>query len=76
MLQFYLQHLVRRNMSLEILRVPKFPDELPKPGNQKKALVPWRSHDTLVIVLIQEVIPKYFGVKHAQTYYAHLNPST
>ena len=60
----YLQHLMGRNMSLEILCIPKLPDELPKPCDQKKALVSWWSNNTLVIILIQKVIPENFSVLH------------
>ena len=50
---------MRGHVSLEILWVPQFSDEFPKPFDQLKALVPWGPglEDVHVILWSEEVVP-------------------
>ena len=69
-----LQHLVRRHVSFEVLRVPQLPDELPEPGDQLEALVPGGSggQDVHVVLLVQEVVPHSLHVRQSLQDHVHV----
>ena len=54
-----LQHLMRRDVSFEVLWIPELPDQLTEPRDELKALVPGGSggQDVHVVLLVQEVVP-------------------
>lgn len=53
-----LKHLMRRDMRLEVSGVPELSHQLSKTLNQQEHDVPRRTLDVLVIVFLQEVVPK------------------
>lgn len=57
-----LQHLMGRNVSLEVSGIPKFAHELAKPLHQEEHDVPWWSADCSVVFLLQEIVPQRWNI--------------
>lgn len=60
-----LKHLMRRNVCLEVPGVPELSHQLSKPLDQQKHNIPWRALDVLVIVFLQEVVPKRRNIRQS-----------
>lgn len=58
-----LKHLMRRNMCLEVSGVPELSHQLSKTLDQQEHDIPRRTLDVLIIVLLQEVVPKRRNVR-------------
>lgn len=57
-----LQHLMGRHMGLEVSRIPEFTHKLPKPLHQKDHDVARWPADSLVVFLLQEVVPQRWNI--------------
>ena len=60
-----LQHLMGRDMSFEIARVPEFSHQLSETLDQQEHDIPRRTFDVLIIVFFQEVVPERRNVRQS-----------
>lgn len=60
-----LKHLMRRNVCLEVSGVPELSHQLSKTLDQQKHNIPWRALDVLIIVFLQEVVPKRRNIRQS-----------
>lgn len=57
-----LQHLVWRNMGLEVSGIPKLTHKLPKPLHQKEHDIPRWPADSLVVLLLQKEVSQRWNI--------------
>lgn len=60
-----LKHLMRRDMRLEISRVPELSHQLSKTLDQQEHDISWRTLDVLIIIFFQKVVPKRRNIRQS-----------